>query len=535
MFLTKIIKEEMVPSTDQSVFTINLQLPVNYSIFRTDGVVKQCEAALKSRGEIQNLYAAVGGFGTSSSNTAIIFTTMKPPGERPIATWAEKFPTSGPLGFIIGLFNKFRQPRLTQAEFMEVCRKKLVSVSPDLQVFLVDLSKAGLSTGKGYDVEFIVTGPDWGKLAELSATIEKQMRDSPKLADVNDNYMPGLPELQVLPDRGKAAAEGVNIADLGTVLGVMVGGYTFESVYYHESGHDNPIFIRMPQDQRLTPEDLNHIFTNNNRGELVSVADVAAITQVSALSQITRDDRRRAISFLANASSTTSGQEAMDEAMKIAKSVLPTGYQASLTGTSLAGSQTNIQLVLTMGLGVIVAYMVLATQFNSFLQPWVVLLALPFSITGALAGLWLFNQSLNMYSLIGLILLLGLVKKNSIMIVSFTNQAREKGMNLTDALLYACPIRLRPILMTSFATVAGALPAAMSLGPGAELRQPMSVAVIGGILFSTLLSLVVVPCAYSIMTGWERPDAFQFKSDAEGHLIAETKKTDAISQGVPLG
>jgi len=305
----------------------------------------------------------------------------------------------------------------------------------------------------------------------------------------------------------------------------MVGGYTFESVNYHESGHDNPIFIRMPQDQRLKPDDLKHIYTSNNRGELVSVADVATITQVPALIQITRDNRVRAIDFLANASPTASGQEAMDEAMKIAKSVLPAGYQASLTGTSQAGSQTNIQLLITMGLGIIVAYMVLATQFNSFLQPWVILLALPFSITGAFAGLWLFNQSLNMYSLIGLILLLGLVKKNSIMIVAFTNQAREKGKSLTVALLYACPMRLRPILMTSCATVAGALPAAMSLGPGAELRQPMSVAVIGGIVFSTLLTLIVVPCAYSIMTHWERPDEIQFVTDADGNLEANSRRS----------
>jgi multidrug efflux pump subunit AcrB len=523
MFLAKVIKEEMVPSTDQSVFMINLQFPTDYSIFRADGLVKQCEAALKPRGEIQNMYVAIGGFGASSSNTAIIFTTLKPPGKRPVATWAEKFPPSGPLAFISNLWNKFTKPRLSQAEFMEVCRKALVKVSPDLQVFLVDLSKHGLSTGKGYDVEFIVTGPDWEKLGDYSAEIKKQMKASPQLADVNDNYMNGLPELQVIPNRAKAAAEGVNLSDLGTVLGVLVGGYTFESVYYHESGHDNPIFIRMPPDQRLRPADLNHVYTRNNRGELVSVADVTTITQVPALIQITRDNRVRAISFLANASPTASGQEAMDAAMKIAKGVLPTGYSASLTGTSQAGSQTNIQLLITMGLGIIVAYMVLATQFNSFLQPWVILLALPFSITGAFAGLWLFNQSLNMYSLIGLILLLGLVKKNSIMIVSFTNQAREKGKNLTDALLYACPMRLRPILMTSFATVAGALPAAMALGPGSALRQPMSVAVIGGILFSTLLSLVVVPCAYSIMSAWERPDEFQFKKDSDGNLVADTR------------
>jgi len=530
MFLAKIIKKEMVPGTDQSVFLINLQLPTDYSIFRTDGVVKQCEAVLKDRGEIQNIYVAVGGFGSSASNTGIIFVTMKPIGKRPVATWAEKFPPAGPLGFLSRLYDKLIKPHLTQAEFMEVCRKSLVKVSPDLQVFLVDLSKRGLSTGKGYDVEFIVTGPDWGKLAEYSAEIQKKLKASPLLADVNNNLLTGLPEIQIVPDRDKAAAEGVNIADLGAVLGTLIGGYTFESVYYHESGHDNPIFIRMPQEQRLKPEDLRNIYTSNNRGELVSVADVTNITEVPALEQITRDNRVRAIYFYANASPTATGQVAMDTAMKIAKGVLQSGYQASLTGTSSAGSQTNSQLVLTMGLGIIVAYMILATQFNSFLQPWVILLALPFSITGAFAGLFLFNQSLNMYSLIGLILLLGLVKKNSIMIVAFTNQAREKGKSLTDSLIYACPMRLRPILMTSIAIIAGALPSAMALGPGAELRQPMSVAVIGGILFSTLLTLVVVPCAYSLMSAWERPDEVEFKTDAEGNLEADFKKSGRQSK-----
>ncbi len=531
MFLAKIIKKEMVPSTDQSVFMINLQLPTDYSIFRTDSIVKQCEAILQKRGEIKNLYVAVGGFGSNASNVAIMFTTMKDPGERPVAAWAEKFPPTGPLAFISRIFNKFTKPRLTQAEFMEVCRKGLEPVSPDLQIFLVDLSKRGLSTGKGYDVEFIVTGPDWDKLGGYAAEIKKQMNASPLMADVNDNYLAGLPEIQVVPDRQKAALEGVSMADLGTVLGTLVGGYTFQTVYYHEGGHDNDIFIRMPPEQRSTPLSLNAVHTRNNRGELVSVADVTTIQQVDALQQITRDNRKRAIYFLANASTTATGEEALDAAMKITKKVLPEGYQASLTGTSQAGSQTNVQLLITMSLGIIVAYMVLATQFNSFVQPWVILLALPFSITGAFAALWLFNQSLNMYSLIGLILLLGLVKKNSIMLVAFANQARDKGANLTEALLYACPMRLRPILMTSFATVAGALPAAMALGPGASLRQPMSVVIIGGILFSTLLTLVVVPCAYSIMSGWERPDEFQFKTDSEGNLEADPRKSTPSSHG----
>ncbi len=525
MFMAGIVKKEMVPATDQSVFLVNLQLPLDYSIFRTDAVVKKCEEALSKRGEIKNLYVAVGGFGGNAANTAIMFLTMKSPAERPVAEASEKIPPSGPLAFFSRALAKLSKPRLTQAEFMNVCRKTLKGVAPDLQVFLVDLSKRGLSTGKGYDVEFIVTGPDWDKLAGYSEEIKKRMKDSKLLADVNNNYLSGQPEIQIVPDRAKSALRGVDISNLGSVLGTLIGGYTFQSSYYHESGHENSIFIRVPPEQRMGPDDLKKIYTRNNRGELVPISDVTTMTQVPSLQQITRDNRERAINFQANHSASATGQQALDESQRIAGEVLPEGYHLALTGTSQSGSQTNNQLLYTMILGIIVAYMVLASQFNSFVQPITILMALPFSITGAFFTLWLFDQSLNMYSMIGLILLLGLVKKNSIMLVDFTNQARRRGLKIADALLYACPVRLRPILMTSAATIAGALPAALAFGPGAELRQPMSIAIIGGILVSTLLTLVVVPCAYSILSGWERPDPHDFEIDAAGNVVTQTKKS----------
>lgn len=163
-----------------------------------------------------------------------------------------------------------------------------------------------------------------------------------------------------------------------------------------------------------------------------------------------------------------------------------------------------VGLMIAMLLGFVVAYMVLASQFNSFIDPFTVFVALPFSFSGAFLGLLIGGQSLNLFSMIGLVLLLGIVKKNSILLVDFTNQAREKGKPVREALLEACPNRLRPILMTSIATIAGALPAAVSFGPGAEARQPMAVAVIGGVLVSTLLTLYVVPSVYSLFAGLHR-------------------------------
>jgi multidrug efflux pump subunit AcrB len=152
-----------------------------------------------------------------------------------------------------------------------------------------------------------------------------------------------------------------------------------------------------------------------------------------------------------------------------------------------------------MGLGLLVAYMVLASQFNAFTHPFTVLLALPFSVSGALLALWIAGQSLNVYSMLGVILLMGIAKKNSILLVDFTNQIREQGIERHEALLQACPIRLRPILMTSVATIAGALPPALALGPGAELQRPMALALVGGMIVSTGFTLFVVPCAYSLI------------------------------------
>jgi HAE1 family hydrophobic/amphiphilic exporter-1 len=526
LFSFTLIKKEFVPVTDQSVFIVNLKLPVQYSLSRTDGVVKQCEAALHDRGEIKNLYAAVGGFGTSATNTGILFVTMKPPGDRPVV--------SEELSQGKGKPKKKVHKRLTQMEFSQLLRSKLSKVSPDLQVSIQDLSQRGMSTGKGYAAEFLVTGPDWDVLSQSVQAIRAKLKADTKLADVTDNFLDGQPEIRIIPDRVKAAQMGVNMDDLGNVVGSTIGGYTFQGIYFHEGGHDNPILIRVPEDQRQVPADINHIYVRNNRGEVLPVSAVSSLAVTTALQQITRDMRAPSVYFYANAGPGTSQAEALKEATSVAQSCLPAtgGYSVQLTGSSQANSGAFSQLGIVMILGIVVAYMVLGSQFNSFIQPVVILLALPFSITGAFFSLLVTGQTINMYSFIGIILLLGLVKKNSIMLVDFTNQRRRlDGMNVHEALLAACPIRFRPILMTSAATMAGALPAALAWGPGAELRQGMSVAIIGGMFFSTILTLVVVPCAYSLMSNLERPGRHQFELDEHGNLVAVKTKTP-IRRGI---
>jgi len=221
------------------------------------------------------------------------------------------------------------------------------------------------------------------------------------------------------------------------------------------------------------------------------------------LLSIMRKNRERAIRIFANITPGKSQAEALQQVEKMGKEILPDGYRLVFSGSSQTMQESFQSLLFALILGILVAYMVLGSQFNSFIHPFTVLLALPFSITGAFIALLIGNQSLNIYSFIGLILLMGIVKKNSIMLVDFTNVRREGGMEVTPALLEACPIRLRPILMTSIATIAAALPAAFGLGPGAETRIPMALVVIGGVLVSTLLTLFVVPAAYSLLSRLE--------------------------------
>jgi len=515
-FMLKFIKVNFSPSTDQSAFIVNMKLPVNYSLTNTDQIVRKCEAVMLQRGEVKHIYTALGGFGSPTPNQGIFFLTMKDPGERPGVSASDKFAPVGPLGFLVKLWERLTPQHYTEFEFMDWTRKALSKVSPDLQVFCLDLSQRGMSTGKGYAVEMMITGPDWDTLADCIKKIRKALRASPKLANVDDNFLDGQPEIRIIPDRVKAALMGVNMDDLGNVIGATIGGYQFQGTYFHEGGHDNPIAIRVPIDQRKGPDSIKSIYVRNNRGEVLPISSVATLQLVPSYQQIFRDNRQRAVYITAGAGTGASQEEAVKEAVNICKSILPDGYNVQLTGSAQANASSMTQLLFVMSLGILVAYMVLASQFNSFIHPIVILLALPFSVTGALLTLWLTGQSLGMYSFIGIILLMGLVKKNSIMLVDFTNQRRHAGMDVHEALMDACPVRLRPILMTSSATVAGALPAALAFGPGSELRQPMALAIIGGIIFSTLLTLIVVPCAYSLMSNLERRKAHHAKGIGQG-------------------
>ncbi len=475
------LRKEFVPPQDQSMFLVSLKTPVGSSMDYTNGIFKEAEKFVMSRPETNRYFAAVGGFQGGLVNQGIIFVTFKDPKHRPI--------------------DPIKKHRLSQTELMAVFRKELNKI-PHLKAFIQDLSLSGFSAQRGFPIEMTIQGPDWDTLWKYSDKVREAMSKSSLMVDVDTDYQEGASEVRVIPDRMKAAEHGVSIDNINNTVNALIGTLKVSQYTHNDKRYD--VKVRLIPSQRTRPEDILNLWVWNNRGELVQLKDLVTIEEKPTAVTITRRDRERAINITGNIAPGQSQTDAMAEAMRTAKSILPENYHAKFTGNSQAAEESNRGVLFIFLLGILVAYMVLASQFNNYVHPVSILMALPFSISGALFGLWAFGQSLNVYSLIGIVLLMGIVKKNSIMLVDFTNQVRAQGRTVREALLEACPIRLRPILMTSCATIAAAIPPALAIGPGAEVRIPMSIAVIWGVILSTLFTLFVVPCVYSLLTFFDR-------------------------------
>lgn len=474
------LRKEFVPPQDQSMFLCRLQTPVGSAIEFTSERFRLAEQFVMSRPEIKRYFGAIGGFGGGEVNTGMLFVTFKRLSERPVVP-----PDTHPL---------------SQGELMALFRRELNKI-PDTKATIQDMSLSSFAAQRGFPIELSVRGPEWEQLAAYAETIQELMAQSPLMVDVDTDYLASIPEVRVRPDRQRAAERGVSVEVIARTINALIGGQRVAK--YTRGGRRYDVRVRLLPSQRARGQDIERLWVWNNHGELVQLKDVVTITEQPTLLTITRRDRERAIGLFANVAPGQSQAAALEVVERIAREVLPPGYHAVFSGSAQTFRESFSSLLFALWLGLAVAYMVLASQYNSYVHPVTILLALPFSLSGALIALWLVGQSLNIYSFIGLILLMGIVKKNSILLVDFTNQRREHGAAVHDALLDACPTRLRPILMTSVSTIAAAIPPALALGPGAEARIPMAVAVIGGVAVSTLLTLFVVPCAYSLLSRLE--------------------------------
>ena len=464
LLLVRGLQTEFIPAQDQGFFMVRTITPVASSLDYTDSVVRQVEEVLERQPEIEGALTIVGA---GNLNMGMQFVTLKPRDER----------------------------KASQQEIMARLRP-LLNVFPGTRVVLQDTSTAGFGTGRGFPVEFTVRGQDWDKLAETANAMMTGMRNSGKMVDVDTDYRVGLPEVKVVPDRTKAMSQDVDVQAIAQVINSLVGGQRVAR--YKSEGRRYDVRVRLLKDERLRPEDIGSLFVRNRAGRLVPLSEVCTVSVEPSLQSITRKQRERAITVYANPAPGVSQEEALAEVETLGAN-LPDGYKIVFSGSSQVFRESINSLLFAMVLGLLAAYMVLGSQFNSFIHPITVLMAIPFSVTGALLAIVLTRGTINIFSLIGIILLLGIVKKNSILLVDYTNQVRARGRNVHDALMEACPVRLRPILMTTVAMVAAAIPAALATGPGAELRRPMGAAVIGGLVVSTMLTLLVVPCFYSLV------------------------------------
>ncbi|HLF93488.1 MAG TPA: efflux RND transporter permease subunit, partial [Planctomycetota bacterium] len=413
-------KWETIPPQDQSRFMLQMRTPPGSSIDNTDDKTKRVEEFLAGQPEINRYYFSVGGFMGGEVDSAVAFITLKPPSQR----------------------------KLSQQQFMNLCRRELNQI-PGLQCFPTDPSTnlPGVGGRGQAQVNFYVQGQDWNKLTELSKGFVERLKASGNIVDIDSDYRLGSPEVRIRPDRKRASDLGISMEAIGRTIDALVGGVRI--VKFKDQGRRYDVRVRLLADQRLRPDDIEKLYVRSKTGELLRLADVVNVSIEPALLSITRENRSRAININCNPAPGHSPTEVVKEAQKIANELLPGGYSMVLAGASKSSKETLGGLLFALVLGILIAYMILAAQFNSFIHPITVLVALPFSLTGAVLALTWAGYSLNMFSAIGIVLLMGIVKKNSILLVDFTNQRRDEGLGVREAILSASPTRLRPILMTT--------------------------------------------------------------------------------------
>jgi hydrophobe/amphiphile efflux-1 (HAE1) family protein len=460
-FLATKLPSEFVPSQDQSRLQVRLQADLGTTMAAAAPLLARAERVVAERPEVEHTLTTLNNTGGSMTLTLV------PPDQRNLGAMAVAASLRKDLGQIAGLRASIQDP-----------------------------SQQGFGTQRGHPIDVTVRGPDWEVLVREASAFKQKLEQSGLVTDVGTDYQVGLPELQVEPDRRRASELGVSVSDLATTVSALVGGNVLGK--FSTGGRRVDIRARLLASQRARPEDIGRLRVRAADGTLVPLAMLVTQEERPVMQSINRVDRERSIAVYANVAAGRGQAEVLAAVAALGRE-LPTGYRVVLGGQSSQLSDTTSGLLFALLVGVAVAYMILASQFNSFLHPITVLTILPLALAGAVFGLGAAGKTLNLFSMIGLLLLMGIVKKNSILLVDYANQVRtEENLSAADAMLRAGPRRLRPILMTTVATMMSAVPAALGLGPGAETRGPMAAAVLGGLTLSTVLSLLVVPAFYVV-------------------------------------
>lgn len=462
------LPSELVPTEDRGVGFGIVIAPEGATLDYTDRYVRQVENIILNLPETHGLFTATGvGFaGPGRVTNAFFFLNLKPADQR------EK----------------------SQQQIVQELFPRLFSI-PGVLAFVLNPPSLG-SDFNFTPVAYVLQADTYEELQSAVGVMMAQASQLGYLINLDSDLRLNKPQLEITIDRERAALLGVSVTDIGSTLETFLGGRVVTDFKRGAKQYD--VIVQLRPADRATPNTIDGIYLRGANG-LVQLANVVNVKETVAPKELNHFNRVRSATITASMVPGVSLGQALSDLDRIADASLPPTIKRDLTGQSREFRESSSALYFLFAFAVVFIYLVLAAQFESFIHPLTILLSVPLAVAGALAALFAFGQTMNIYSQIGLIMLIGLVTKNAILIVEFANQLRERGQRLFEAVAEAATVRLRPILMTSFATIFGILPIAIGLGAGAESRRPLGIAVVGGMLLSTFLTLILVPVVYTLL------------------------------------
>ena len=452
------------PEEDEGQFTITVKTPVGTGIDYTNDRLSVVEGLLEEYKDIESYFTLMGsGIESQAVNIGVIYVRLTPSNIR----------------------------RYKQYELIPILRERLNKI-PGIKAFPAPMSFA--SGTRGEAMQFTVSGPDLNILNKSINAFLSKLAETPELGDIDSSIELNLPQVSLEINRELASEMGLSTRLIAEAANIFAGG--IDVARFNDAVGDGERYkVRLKGEYDMSVDDLDKIYLRTPSKELVRLDTVAKFKETVGPSEITRLDRMYSAYLYSDP--TTSLSNAIQLIEDAAAETLPVGYEVGFFARAKEFKRTSNQMLFAFLTGLILVYMVLASQFNSFRQPLIVMISQPLAVIGGTLGIWIVGSDLNIFSMTGLVLLTGLVAKNSILLIDRTNQERQKGMEIDEALLSACPRRLRPILMTSLTLILAMMMPALGIGPGVELSQPLAIAIVGGMISSTFLSLVIVPIIYS--------------------------------------
>jgi HAE1 family hydrophobic/amphiphilic exporter-1 len=496
------VGKNFLPVDDQSQFEINLRAPEGSTLASTSTIVERIARDVRTLPGVTDTLSTIGGDRQQLVNSANIYVRLSDLGER----------------------------ELSQTELMVRARELLKNYPPELRTNIGQVQAISGGGQRNADIQYMIAGPDLQTLTKYSDELLKRMRTIPSVVDVDSSLIAGKPELRVQIDRARAADLGVRVGDIAQSLNTMVAGQKVST--FNQGTDQYDVRLRAVGEARANKEELARLFAPSAKLGIVSLDNLVRVEEGSGPSAIDRLNRQRQVTLTANVGPGGSQSAVLAELDNVVAGMnLEAGYQTGLVGRSKELGRAGGYFLLAITLSFIFMYMVLAAQFESFIHPVTILLTLPLAIPFGILSLLLTGQTVNIFSGLGLLLLFGVVKKNAILQIDHTNELRAKGLDRFDAIIQANRDRLRPILMTTIALVAGMMPLVISSGPGSGTNRSIGVLVVGGQSLCLLLTLLAVPVFYSLFDDLARARIFARMGAKVGGAFAWARRRTAAAAG----